>query len=300
MAVNSNPEKGPANTVWTKLGYKRSRELIAHFPRRYEDRSKWEDPFLCEVDKPVTVQGEVLSTKSSRWRGGRSVFEVTLQPEGFLQELGLTWFNMPFMKNVFKEGDKVVVFGKISENKNGRRLIHPEYEVIKKEDETRIHLNRVTPIYPLVSGVYQKTVRSAIYEELFSDELKVPEFYQAPDKYMSRLEAIRKIHFPESFSELEPARKRLAHDELLVMQTVMAVRRQKVVRQRKDRTKPVRDLVPQFLNLLGFDPTGAQDRVFGEIDEDLVLPHPMHRLIQGDVGSGKTLVAAYADRKSVV
>ncbi|MEM6884189.1 MAG: ATP-dependent DNA helicase RecG [Verrucomicrobiota bacterium] len=286
--------KSPANAVWTKLGYKSSRELIAHFPRRYEDRSRWEDPFLCKLDQAVTVQGEVLATKSSRWRGGRSVFEVTLQPEGFLQELNLTWFNMPFMKNVFKDGDQVVLFGKISENKNGRRMIHPEYEVIKKDDEPRIHLNRVTPVYSLVSGVYQKTVRAAIYAELFSDELKVPEFYQAPEKFMSRLEAVRKIHFPESMEELEPARRRLAHDELMVMQTVMAVRRQRTVRQRKDRPAPVQDLVPEFLNHLGFEPTGAQDRVFGEIDEDLSENYPMHRLIQGDVGSGKTIVAAYA------
>jgi ATP-dependent DNA helicase RecG len=286
--------KNPANAVWTKLGYKTSRELIAHFPRRYEDRCRWEDPFLCPVDRHVTVRGEVLASKSSRWRGGRSVFEVTLQPEGFLQELGLTWFNMPFMKNVFKEGDQVVVYGKISENKNGRRLIHPEYEVIKKEDEPRIHLNRVTPVYPLVSGVYQKTVRAAIYAELFADDLKVPEFYPAPEKYMSRVQAVRTIHFPATFEEVEPARKRLAHDELLVMQTVMAVRRQKIVRQRKERPQPVQDLVPEFLKHLGFKPTGAQHRVFGEIDEDLARPHPMHRLIQGDVGSGKTLVAAFA------
>lgn len=290
----ATPGKNSANAVWIKLGYQSARQLIAHFPRRYEDRSRWEDPFLCELEKPVTVQGEVLATKSSRWRGGRSVFEVILQPDGFLQELNLIWFNMPFMKNVFKEGDQVVVFGKVSENKNGRRLIHPEYEVIKKEDEARIHLNRITPIYPLVSGVHQKTVRSAIYAELFSDDLEVPEFYQAPEKYMTRLEAVRKIHFPDYMEELEPARKRLAHDEMMVMQTVMAVRRQKTVRQRKERTKPVQDLIPAFLEQLGFEPTRAQNRVFGEIDQDLLLPHPMHRLIQGDVGSGKTVVAAYA------
>ncbi len=286
--------KGSAHDVWTKLGYKSARELLAHFPRRYEDRSQWQDPFLCEVDRHVTVRGEVLATKSSRWRGGRSVFEVTLQPEGFLQELGLTWFNMPFMKNVFKEGDQVIVYGKISENKNGRRLIHPEYEVIKKEDEPRIHLSRVTPVYPLVAGVHQKTVRSLIYAELFAADLRVPEFYPVPEKFMSRVEAVRKIHFPETLEDVEPARKRLAHDELLVMQTVMSVRRQKIIRQRKERPAPVQDLVPDFLDQLGFQPTGAQDRVFGEIDEDLALSHPMHRLIQGDVGSGKTVVAAYA------
>ncbi|MEM6600196.1 MAG: ATP-dependent DNA helicase RecG [Verrucomicrobiota bacterium] len=286
--------KSSAHAVWTKLGYKSSHELIAHFPRRYEDRSRWEDPFLCKLDQPVTVQGEVLAVKSTRWRGGRSVFEVILQPAGLLQELGLTWFNMPFMKNVFKEGDQVVLFGKISEGKNGRRMIHPEYEVIKQHDEPRIHLNRVTPVYPLVSGVYQKTVRTAIYAELFSEDFKVSEFYQAPDPYMSRLEAVRKIHFPDSMDELEPARKRLAHDELITMQTVMAVRRQRTVRQRKDRPAPVQDLVPKFLHHLGFEPTGAQHRVFSEIDRDLSRHYPMHRLIQGDVGSGKTIVAAYA------
>ncbi|MEM6820780.1 MAG: ATP-dependent DNA helicase RecG [Verrucomicrobiota bacterium] len=279
--------------VWTKLGYRSPRELLGHFPRRYEDRSRWQDPFTCPLSEPVTIKGEVLSGKSSRWRGGKAVFEVLLQPEGHLQELSLLWFNMPFLKNVLKEGVTAVLHGSISESKKGRRMIHPEYEVLNKE-ETTIHLNRVTPIYSSTAGVQQKVIRRLVYDQLFKEDLKVREFYPAPDFLMPRKEAITKIHFPESEEEIELARKRLAFDELFQMQVILAVRRQQVVRLTKERSEPSRELVKTFLEHLRFRPTEAQLRVFQEIDRDLKKPHPMHRLVQGDVGSGKTLIAAHA------
>lgn len=288
------PAPSSPNTVWSRLGYHSARELLAHFPRRYEDRSRWMDPFTCAVDQVVTVQGEVVAAKSARWRGGRHVFEATLQPEGTIESLSLIWFNMPFMKNVLPEGVHVVLHGKVSQGKQGRRMMHPEYEVLKKEDEPNIHLNRITPIYPTVSGVHQKLVRAAIYRQLFYEDWKAPEFYPAPGSFLSRVEAIRAIHFPDTWSIIESARRRLAFDELVVMQSIMGLRRLQVSGFKKSRLNARKPLMAKFLGNLGFAPTRAQERVFQEMDRDLAFPRPMHRLLQGDVGSGKTLVAAYA------
>jgi len=279
---------------WELLGYRSSRELLGHFPRRYEDRSRWDDPFICPLDQAVTVQGVVIKTAFTRWRGGRAVFEVRLLPDGHLQDISLMWFNMPYLKKVIQEEDRLILHGKVSEGKRGRCLMHPDFEILKNGEEPNIHLNRITPIYPTVSGVHQRTIRAALYRLLFEEPLKIREFYEAPETLLPRQEAIRQIHFPESFDHLAPARKRLAFDELLILQVIMGVRRQKHVTFKKDRFARRDPLVGAYLGNLGFSLTGAQERVIKEIDRDLERPRPMHRLLQGDVGSGKTVVAAYA------
>lgn len=284
----------PIQRLWQKLGFAAEAELLYHFPRRYEDRSRWHDPFTVEEGDWVTARGKIVKTKFARWRGGRMCFEAVLQPEGTYQGLQLVWFNMPFLKTSLVEGKELIVHGKIQIQKDQRKLTHPEFEIIRREEDPNIHLNRLTPIYPLTEGVGQRQVRRALFKLVHEKMPVLEELHPVPPDFPLLQKAMKEIHFPESFWSLEVARKRLAFDELFSMQVLLADRRRRARSHRKVRPPVVRRLVGDFLQSLPFSPTGAQNRVIGEIGRDLEDPRPMHRLLQGDVGSGKTLVAACA------
>jgi ATP-dependent DNA helicase RecG len=280
--------------LWQKLGYAEEAGLLYHFPRRYEDRAQWQDPFRCVEGDWVTTRGVVVKTKFSRWRGGRVCFEALLQPEGTYEGLELFWFNMPFLKTSINEGKELIVHGKIQIVKKRRRLTHPEFEIIRREEDPAIHLNRITPIYPLKEGVSQRQLRRTIFKWVTTQLPELPEVHPAPPGLPPVREAMMGIHFPASFAELELARKRLAFDELFSMQVLLAERRRRARQAVRSRPALRRDLCTPFLASLPYIATAAQRRSFQEIDTDLAGPRPMQRLLQGDVGAGKTLVAVHA------
>jgi len=288
------PESAPPQRLWQKLGYEQEAGLILHFPRRHEDRRQWKDPFACAEGEWVTTRGKIAAVKASRWRGGRACFQATLQPQGSYEGLELYWFNMPFLKTSLTVGKELIVHGKIQVVKKARRLTHPEFEIVRPDEDPAIHLDRLTPVYPLREGVGQRPLRRMIHRLVMERPLDFPEVHPVPPGYPAAAEALRAYHFPESAQALEQARKRLAFDELFAMQVLLAERR-RVARQALKVRPPVRrDLCGPFLSALPFLPTGAQQRAFAEITRDLEGSRPMQRLLQGDVGSGKTLVAAHA------
>jgi ATP-dependent DNA helicase RecG len=284
----------PASTLWSQLGYREATSLYWHYPRRYEDRRHCVDPFTADAGTPVVIRGRIEAVKFSRWRGGRVCFEATLVPEGRIDGLSLIWYNMPYLKTYLKEGKELFVYGKLVEHSKGLRMIHPEFEMIKSGEDEQIHLNRITPIYRLSGKVRQKALRREIYRLLQEEDLEVTEPYPVPDGMPSLPEAIRNIHFPESMDERERARQRLAFDELFFMQLALLKRRRTVEAMTKVRGPAEYDLTGPFLSGLSFQLTDAQQRVMAELDDDLSRPYPMNRLLQGDVGAGKTLVATYA------
>jgi ATP-dependent DNA helicase RecG len=292
--TDSGPSATPIQRIWQKLGYATESELLYHFPRRYEDRSRWLDPFTVEDGDWVTSRGKIVKTKFSRWRGGKICFEAVMQPLGTFQALQLVWFNMPFLKTSLVEGKELIVHGKIQVQKDKRKLTHPEFEIIRHEEDPNIHLNRVTPVYPLTEGVGQRQLRRTLFKLIQNKMPVLEETHPVPADFLLLQQAMMEIHFPESFWSLELARKRLAFDELFSMQVLLADRRRRARAHRKIRPAAVRSLVAPFLASLPYQPTGAQVRVFSEIVRDLEDARPMHRLLQGDVGSGKTLVAAHA------
>jgi ATP-dependent DNA helicase RecG len=217
------------------------------------------------------------------------------------------------MEKYFAMGDEVFVYGKLSETKP-RVMTHPETEVIETGEESFVHINRIAPIYPLTEGLPQRWLRGLVWRTLAKFETQITEPWtgnagqasrrspssssknQGPAGSLSRptrANAVRMIHFPEEPADVEIARRRLALDEFITLQREMQLRRRNF--EAKSRALPCggnNRLMKPFLARLGFKLTAAQTRVLREIRVDMNGVHPMRRLLQGDVGSGKTVVAA--------
>lgn len=206
----------------------------------------------------------------------------------------IVFYNLPFMARAFPEGKRVAVYGRIEEKKGNFVLTHPETETIEEGREEGIHLDRVVPIYPLTAGLNQRRVRSILYHYFKNFPIKVSETFPPMQDMPTRQQAWQSFHFPESLREVEIARRRLAYEELLGIQFSLKVRRAAREAIQVERPERVRDLVEGWRQSLPWRMTGDQVKVCDEIDKDLKLGRPMHRLLQGDVGSGKTLVAAHA------
>lgn len=282
------------------LAIKTVGDLISHFPRRYEDRTRFDGFPNQPGSENVCLRGTVTDT-STRFAGRRRFFEMRVEDLDAALTAVITcrWFNMPFMSRVFAADQVVVLYGK--PKLSGRRLVmdHPEYEIIDDDfgDElSSPHVERITPIYPLSSGISQLVLRASVFQilELLFDETLTDRLPQSTVQGWCRARAIRTAHFPDNMEELKAARRYLALEEFTALQL-------KVLKQRRDyegRGGKVHcgsgDLLEKFLQALPFEATGAQQRSIAEIRADLASGSPMNRLLQGDVGSGKTLVAVAA------
>jgi len=281
-------------------------DLLLHRPRRYEDRRHFRPITKLLLGEPALTRGTVvaLGTKSYR-KGTRSVFELIL--EDGTARLHCRWWNLPFMEKYFEVGNEVVVFGKPLLLKP-RTMDHPETEVVEGGEERFIHFNRIVPIYPLTEGLPQRWLRGLIWRTLEKFERHISEPFGVPPSggsrvarppesgtpnLPSRADAIHRIHFPSELSDVELARQRLALDEFIELQVRIQQRRKAF--EAKSKALPCggdNRLIKPFLAALGFKLTEAQTRVLREIRADMRGAHPMRRLLQGDVGSGKTAVAA--------
>jgi len=270
-------------------------DLLLHRPRRYEDRRHFRKISELTKDKPATVRGTIVALGLKRFRGGsKSVFEIIL--DDGTARLHCRWWNLPFMEKYFARGDEAFVFGKLSETKPCV-MTHPETEVIEGGEEGFIHINRIAPVYPLTEGLPQRWLRGLIWRTLekFERQIAGP-WPKLPLKNLpTRANAVRMTHFPEELTDVEIARQRLALDEFIELQRQIQSRRDNF----EARTKGLpcggdNRLMKPFLTRLGFKLTDAQARVLREIRADMGGAHPMRRLLQGDVGSGKTAVAACA------
>ena len=268
-------------------------DVLLHRPRRYEDRRHFRTIAELQPDEPATTRGTIVALGFKRFRQGqKSVFEIIL--EDGTARLHCRWWNLPFMQNYFARGAEVFVFGKLNSLKP-RTIDHPETEVIEGGEEGFVHINRIAPIYPLTEGLPQRWMRSLVWRTLdqFGTELREPWPKLVLKDFLSRADAVRRLHFPESLDDIEAARRRLALDEFIGLQRDIRMRRKNF--ESKARGMPCggdNRLMRPFLAKLGFTLTGAQTRVLRELRHDMGGAHPMRRLLQGDVGSGKTAVAA--------
>jgi len=281
-----------------RLGITTVEHLLTHFPRRHEDRSAFPEFPRDESDVPICLSGEVIKTSLRRFGGWKKIFEATLQElnaNALSQPLICRWFNLHYVQKMIATGQQLVVFGK--PRLRGKRICmdHPEFEVIENNEERSIHLRRITPIYPATEGLSQRALRSMIYrllQELDTEPIEplLPENLKNGD----RGEAIRAIHFPETWQSLNAAREHLVLSEFFAMQMLIASRRTDS-RARVSAAHCGRgELMQKFLQALPFELTTAQKKVIAEIQSDLAAKYPMNRLLQGDVGSGKTVVAIAA------
>jgi ATP-dependent DNA helicase RecG len=281
-----------------RLGIETVEDLLTHFPRRHEDRHQFPHFPREESDIPICLCGEVVKTSVRRFGGWKKIFEATLEessPNALSEPLVCRWFNLHYVQKMIATGQRLVVFGK--PRLRGKRICmdHPEFEVIENDDEISIHFRRITPIYPATEGLSQRVLRSIIYRLLH-------EISSAPLKRLlpanlatgERGDAIRAIHFPESWEARDAAREYLALSEFFAMQMLIGSRRADSSIRMGEAHCGSGALLDKFLKALPFQLTGAQSKVIAEIGRDLAARHPMNRLLQGDVGSGKTVVAIAA------
>ncbi len=278
-----------------RLGIYSVEDLLLHRPRRYEDRRHFLSIFDLTLDAPATVRGQVVAMGLNTFAKGRkSVFELVIDDGS--ARLHCRWWNLPFMENYFRNGDDVMVYGKPNSLKP-RTMDHPETEVIEPGEEASIHLNRIVPIYPLTEGLPQRWLRSLIWRTLeqYEPALNEPFPEAAEAGYPEFSNALHMLHFPEEREDTEIARKRLALNELIALQQEIQSRRRRL--ELNAVALPCAGdnrLIKPFLAKLGFKLTEGQTKVLREIRHDLGSEHPMRRLLQGDVGAGKTAVAACA------
>ena len=283
-----------------RLGIETVEDLLTHFPRRHEDRTEFPRFPREERDVPVCLCGEVIKTSLRRFGGWKKIFEATLQESqanALSEPLVCRWFNLHYVQKMIATGQRVVVFGK--PRLRGKRICidHPEFEIIENDEEISIHFRRITPIYPATEGLSQRALRSIVYRLLnevadHSFETLLPR--ELMNGEMARATAIRAIHFPESWEQRDAAREHLVLSEFFEMQMLIASRRVDASLGNGQAHCGSGALLDKFLKSLPFELTGAQRKVIAEIRRDLAAVHPMNRLLQGDVGSGKTVVAIAA------
>jgi len=281
-----------------RLGIETTEDLLTHFPRRHEDRTEFPQFPREETEGPICLCGEVIKTSLRRFGGWKKIFEATLeesQPNALSEPLVCRWFNLHYVQKMIATGQRIVVFGK--PRLRGKRICmdHPEFEVIENDEEISIHFRRITPIYPATEGLSQRVLRGIIYRVLheFPDAGWQP---IAPTSLVrgERLAAIRTIHFPGSWEARDAAREHLVLSEFFAMQMLIASRRFKSSSRAGQAHCGSGALMEKFLKSLPFELTAAQGKVISEIRRDLAANYPMNRLLQGDVGSGKTVVAIAA------
>ena len=269
-------------------------DLVQHYPRRHLDRTR--EARIADLHKgdEATVFGEVRSSSTRPLRGRRTLTEVVIGDGG--HRLTLTFFNQRWREKQLQPGMTVMVHGKCDLFRGNRQMTGPVVDLVG--DQTA----RIVPVYPQSekSGLLTRDVQSFVEEALkraavrgFADPL--PDDVRERFRFVTRDEAINGIHHPESMKEKDEARRRLVFDELLRVQLELVRRKRRIERETAGLSHSVDgDLVARFHERLPFALTTAQQRTIGEIAVDLARERPMHRLLQGDVGSGKTVVAVTA------
>ena len=281
-------------------GMRTVNDLLLHAPRRYEDRRHLLKIRELKLGESATTRGRIVATGVKTYqRKTRSVYEFVL--EDGTGRLHCRWWNLPFMEKYFAVGDEVMAFGKVKPSKP-RTMDHPETEVLASAGaeggdagELSIHLDRIAPIYPSTEGLPQRWLRALVWRALeqFGSLITEPWPGLKLDGWPGRAESVRMLHFPADPAQPERARRRLALDECIDLQLAIQRRRRNLQANAKGiLCGGDNRLVRPFLRELAFELTGAQTRVLRELRKDLSGPFPMRRLVQGDVGSGKTVVAA--------
>ncbi|NOZ27824.1 MAG: ATP-dependent DNA helicase RecG [Chloroflexi bacterium] len=291
--VTRLPGVGPRHAQrLAKLGIRTVRDLLWHFPRRYEDYSTLKTIDHLQVGEECTIIGNVWDVQSRRSRSGREIVQAIIgDSTGTIQA---TWFN-PYMIRQLKPGRAIVLSGKIDTYLGRLVLTNPEWEPL---DRQFIHTGRLVPIYPMTQGVSARWLRRLIKQtvDAWTPNIEdyLPDGVRERQDLMPLGQALAQIHFPDNWDLLEQARRRLSFDEFFFIQLGMLRQRHRWQHQPGRPLPANAEVMERFREALPFQLTRAQERALREILEDMAQSRPMSRLLQGDVGSGKTAVAAAA------
>lgn len=275
-----------------KLGLETLEDMLYFFPRRYDDYSQLKTINRLEYGEQVTVIGTVQNSNSRKVRNGK--FTIT---EGIISDgtgnLRATWFNQPWMVKKLRPGIQVVLSGKTDQYLGRISMNNPEMEQIEQQN---LHTNRIVPVYPLTANITQRWLRRLMHKVVTYWAPKIadpfPRSLLEEENLIQLSDAILQVHFPDTKENLQTARYRLAFEEILYLQLGM-LEQKRTWRERSAQTFMVpQDWLDAFLTQLPFELTAAQQRAVAEVRADLASGHPMNRLLQGDVGSGKTVIAA--------
>lgn len=292
-----------------RLGIETIGDALALLPRRYEDRTNLKLIRNLEVGRQETFAGMILVSGRSRTGRGRRLYEIIVgDATGTLRCL---WFQFheTYIRQRYRTGQRVIVTGEVRINPySGHRkeVHHPDLEIIDAEEHEPLHVGRIVPVYPATEGLHQKTLRTVIKRivDEFADQAPdcLPPALRERLQLLGAPQALREVHFPSAAADLEAlnhwsseAHRRLVFEEFFLLELGLALRqRETSIEERAVAYGGTGVLAERLRARLPFRLTTAQERVLAEIGENLRRPHPMNRLLQGDVGSGKTIVALLA------
>ena len=307
------PKRGE---LLSRIGIETIGDILYYLPKRYEDRSNIIPIKDLKAGENQTIQGEIIVSGLRRAKSGMPIFQIAITDStGIIHAI---WFNQPYLKDLLKKGDKVILYGRV-DRYDKLQIVQPEYEIIAEEEIASSRLNaqpnrggtrndevsslnvgRIVPIYAMTAQLTQKYLRSLIfktiaeYSKLLTERL--PTYMIAREKLVDIRFAMRNIHFPVKFEMLEKAYKRIVFEEFLILQLALAIRKMDAGHFHAGSGKAMAPgkLLEEFKRALPFELTEGQKNAIAEIERDMSGTKPMNRLLEGDVGSGKTIVAAHA------
>jgi ATP-dependent DNA helicase RecG len=280
------------------LGVKTVRDFLLYFPRTYNDTREFTKISEIRTDEVSTIKGKLTSLFNIRTKNGKKMTRGVITDE--TGSVGVVWFNQPHLTRMLPRNSDIILSGKTKFGFGKITLQGPSYELIKKEEE-QIHSGRIVPVYHETEGINSKWMREKLkplvdnWVDLFEEYL--PEGIIKEHNLIDYKTAIRSVHFPDEPELLEKSKERLAFDELFLLQLKVLQKKwywQNINKEDPKNIKTNEEVIKDCTDNLPFTLTNAQNRTLKEILDDLEKPYPMSRLLQGDVGSGKTIVAALA------
>ncbi|MFA6475765.1 MAG: ATP-dependent DNA helicase RecG [Patescibacteria group bacterium] len=282
----------PITSRLAALGIHNTNDLLHHYPDRYEDYSTLVNIAEAPLDTAITIQAVIkkISSRKSWQRRQFSLVDATVTDNS--GDIKVVWFNQNYITEQLKVGTAVMLSGKIKQTKYGKQLVNPVFEKAKQDT---VHTGRLVPHYPTTYRLTQKHLRYLINQALAKPILDwLPDTIIESNDLISSHEALRAIHFPETIKAVSRAKHRLAFDELLTMQLVSQSIKDTVVQEQAQPITIDQTILKDFTDHLPFILTNGQTQAITEIVQDLQKDTPMNRLLEGDVGAGKTVVAALA------
>src|SRR6266542_4545854 len=285
-----------ARTIESAFGYRTVRDLLEHSPRRYPTRGDLTDLAHAKAGAEVTLVGSVKGIAKKLPRRNLRILEIRVGDRGGAWVC--TWFNQPWHAAKLPVGTMAAFSGRLVWKTGRLTMANPGYEVLREGDDPEGFANEIIPVYPATKDISSGRLRRAA-GALLGAFGQVPDFVpedlRRAHRLQGRAEALAAIHRPPDMAAVARARDRLVYDELFVLQVGLALRRRaQAGQQRGHPLQPDGELTKRLVGCLPFQLTGAQSRAIAEIGADLARPKPMHRLLQGDVGSGKTVISLWA------
>lgn len=284
--------------LFSKLGINTIEDLLYYFPRRYEDRTQFSPIAGLKEGQIQTIKAEILvkGERRSLRRRGFSIIELAVADQ--TGRIFCVWFNQPYLAEYFKIGSPIILYGKIERYGKRLQMNAPEFEMVSGEEDESINIGRIVPIYTLPQGLTQRNLRRiikyALDEYLPGINDFLPFDIRSRNKLLNLAKSLMNIHFPQTHEMQKQAYERLAFEEFFIFQLPLALRKLKKKEKQGIVHQVEGGLVKEFVANLPFRLTLAQERVIVEIKQDMAKPQVMQRLLQGDVGSGKTVVATIA------